>query len=328
LLTSFHVTANENQGSGETPTPSTRTAQAPQAPKAAKPARAPKSSATKTPKAKSGKSRGGRSFYEQTTLKEARDAFKNPLLTPLSALAHIIGDARRAGRQDALRLPTRRLSRSLSTALAFLNDLALRTLRPAAVVDAFRKAGHRRVRQVADVQKLDLWEIDELADGVKSKYLLASAALGLVSGSFGLAGAAADVPLVSTMALRCIDECALFYGFDPNTPDERAFTVKVLAAALGPARSAKTASVEELAQLAMLVKDRWEAQAMGGVSLPMAAQLLRKTAGLLAGRGRSRALGSIGAALTGGVNAWLMVGVVQAGLSAYRERFLARLAAR
>ena len=63
------------------------------------------------------------------------------------------------------------------------------------------------------------------------------------------------------------------------------------------------------------------------MSLPAAAQVLRKVAGVLAGPGKSRALGTVSAALTAGINAWLMLGVVQAGMSAYRERFLGRMEA-
>jgi hypothetical protein len=268
-----------------------------------------------------------RSIYERTSLREARAAFANPLLTPLSALAHLAQEARQEGKQDALALPAKRLSRALSTALALIHALALQTLSTHRVIDTFRKAGYRRVKSLADVQKLDLWEVDEVAESLRGKYLLAAAGSGLVAGSFGLVGATTDLPLIAGMALRCLDECALHYGFDPSLPSERSFIVKVLAAALGPAASAKAASVEEVVQIALAVKKQWnrlESRRFRGISLPMAAQLLRKGAQLLSGKKRSRLLGTVGAAATGGVNTWLMMGVLQAGMSAYREKFLLR----
>ncbi len=265
-----------------------------------------------------------RSIYERTSLREARAAFANPLLTPLSALAHLALEARQEGKQDALALPARRLSRALSTTLALIHALTLQTLSTQRVVDGFRKAGYRRVKSIADVQKLDLWEVDEVAESLRGKYLLTAAGSGLVAGSFGLIGATTDLPLISAMALRCLDETALHYGFDPSQPSERRFIVKVLAAALGPAASAKAASLDEVVQVALAVKKHWETRRFRGISLPMAAQLLRKGAQLISGRKRSRLLGTLGAAATGGVNTWLMMGVLQAGLSAYRERFLLR----
>ena len=264
------------------------------------------------------------SFYERTTLREARAAFANPLLTPLSALAHLALEARQEGKKDALALPARRLSRALSTALALLHAVTLQTLSPQRVVDTFRKSGYRRVKTLADVQKLDLWEVDEVAESLRGKYLLAAAGSGLVAGSFGLVGATTDIPLISAMALRCLDECALHYGFDPSLPSERSFIVKVLAAALGPAASAKTASLEEVVQVALTVKKHWETRRFRGISLPMAAQLLRRGAQVISGKKRSRLLGTVGAAATGGVNTWLMMGVLQAGMSAYREKFVLR----
>jgi hypothetical protein len=105
---------------------------------------------------------------------------------------------------------------------------------------------------------------------------------------------------------------------------ERSFIVKVLAAALGPAASAKAASLEEVVHLALSMKKHWETRRFRGVSLPMAAQLLRRGAQLISGKKSSKLLGTVGAAATGGVNTWLMMGVIQAGMSAYRERFLLR----
>ncbi len=163
-----------------------------------------------------------------------------------------------------------------------------------------------------------------MADSLRGKYLLTAAGSGLVAGSFGLVGATTDLPLIAAMALRCLDETALHYGFDPSEPSERSFIVKVLAAALGPAASAKTASLEEVVQVALAVKKHWETRRFRGISLPMAAQLLRKGAQLISGKKHSRLVGTVGAAATGGVNTWLMMGVLQAGMSAYRERFLLR----
>ena len=265
-----------------------------------------------------------RSIYERTSLREARAAFANPLLTPLSALAHLAQEARQEGKKDALALPAKRLSRALSTALALLHALSLRTLSEQRVVDGYRKAGHRRVKALGDVQKLDLWEVDEVAESLRGKYLLAAAGSGVVAGSFGLIGATTDLPLISAMALRCLDETALHYGFDPAEPDERRFIVKVLAAAIGPAASAKTASLDEVVQVALAVKKHWEPRRVRGISLPMAVQILRKGAQVISGKKRSRLLGTVGAAATGGVNTWLMMGVLQAGMSAYREKFLVR----
>src|SRR5947209_3188816 len=131
--------------------------------------------------------------YEREVLRDARASFRNPLRTPLSAMSHAL--ARR--REDARDVDADVLAMIASGAaggLAALTALAAATLRPGAVWRAYRRVGIA-VTGPRDVEGLALWEIDEAAEPLRTKYAAIAIGAGAIAGVAGGAGIALDAPL-------------------------------------------------------------------------------------------------------------------------------------
>jgi hypothetical protein len=255
--------------------------------------------------------------YERMSLREARATFRDPFRTPVSALVHIVEE----DGARPLSLPWRGLGRLLGGALDAAVAMGIRTLDARAVVRHFRGEGVR-VRGAHELLRLELWEIDEVTARLPRQYLAAGAALGLAAGSLGLAGVAIDVTLVVPLAARAIGDYALHYGFDPRGSEERRFARDVLVAALTPVRSVRAASIDDLAAAALAGTRAWRRREIGlGATLLRIAQRVFAT-GL--SRGQRAAVARVGCVAAAAVNAWLLVGVMRAARSAYRQRFLAR----
>jgi hypothetical protein len=270
--------------------------------------------------------------YERATLREARRA--DPLRTPVAALVHLAGTTRAPTRErpfesapgaKSLGARAREVALFASGVLAHavdaLNDVARRTLDRRAVAVRFQRAGHRSIapERLADVRRLALWEVDEVAEGLAFRYAALAAGLGGATVAMAPAGLAFDVAAVIALAMRAIDECALIYGFDPSDPDERRFARNVLAAALTSRAEVRRASFVPVIRAGM------SALRLLRVVGPVAGAV-RRAAGASASRRPTRVRASaatVAAVLaSGAVHAWLMVGVVRAAEAAYRERFL------
>lgn len=265
-----------------------------------------------------------RTHYERAVLRDARDAFDNPFRTPISAFAHMVerrgrpSDAQIAALMDG---ETGAVVVSAASGVAALGELAMRTLRPEAVWASFRREGHRGVRGIAHVRRLALWEVDEVADGLRKKYLLLGAALGAAAGAAGVSALTLDAPVITALAMRAIGDVALHYGFDVREPEERAFAMKVLIASIVPGVSVDAANLDDLGRVGAALSRTWKRRTRQAWGLPFALHVVRRL--LRKDSGTSLLRRMVGLA-TAGANAWLMIGVTETAQAAYRRRFLER----
>lgn len=274
--------------------------------------------------------------YERSAIEEMTVTAHDPYRTPFSVLVHASRSAPRRGVEPSR--PLRGLSASSSSAppsahaavgalvaqaLERVGRLVTRTVPASRGVERVRGIGAWRVRQPEEIAKLDLWEVDEGAAGVKPKYVALGALLGVIAGAFGTRGLAADAPLVAALGMRAVSEYAICYGFDPRSPDEQAYATRVFAAALAPEaralRDPQSASIDTGATLGAV------AEAIGGLSgaLGVARALARFGRKVLATRA-ARVAPVLGALAGAALNAWTLLGVARTAELAYQQRFLAR----
>jgi hypothetical protein len=261
--------------------------------------------------------------YERAILRDARRSLANPYRTPLSTLAHAI--ARREAR-DAEGAPPLApdalapIAEASAVGLGAITAAAASTLRERGVWRAFARAG-TPVRGVEDVQRLALWEIDEVAEPLRTKYAFLAITLGACAPALGAAGLALDAPLAVGLAARAVLELATTYGFDPRDPDEQAFAMQVLVASVVPGVDPRRADAQALAGAWARVARAWRVGSRRAWALPLALRALRRLLRRDAGTRVVRRLAGLAAA---SANAWLVVGVVETAQAAYRRRFLAR----
>jgi hypothetical protein len=266
-----------------------------------------------------------RTHYERAVLRDARAAFDNPFRTPVSAFAYAV-ERRGSKRHGARALarpsePTPELALAAAGLLA-ASDVALRTLRPRAVWAAYRREGWRHVQSAEDVRRLALWEVDEITDDLRKRYMLVGAATGALAGRAGPLPLVLDVPVLTGLALRAIGDYALHYGFDIDAPEERAYAMKILIASVVPGITVDTARLEDLARVSDAAARVWRRCRRALSGLPFAVQLARRFV-----RGaNARILKRVLAVAAGAASAWFMLGVAETAQSAYRRRFLARTA--
>jgi hypothetical protein len=265
------------------------------------------------------------STYEKQALNEI-DAFKHPQPTPLGVWWRRVSSPLEQATDRALGTgPGARLVRIVQEVVEVINNGATWTVRRPAVLEEFREAGHSEVKELGDIRDLALQDVDRIVGPLSSKYQALAVAEGAGSGLLGGLAIAADMGLVVGMALRAANEYATHYGFDVDSPGERLFIVRVLAAASSPNQDDRRAALEELATLAA------ELESSDGWRQPTAASGVKVTAKLaeaLTVRLLKGKLGQViplaGAVIASGYNAWFVGSVTAMAYQLYRERFLLR----
>jgi hypothetical protein len=262
------------------------------------------------------------SHYERSALGDTI-AWQTPHRTPLSSAVHAFKSSRMKAEHDAPEPPREEhalVGRALGQAVHLLGRAAAYTMTKSPVA-AFKRAGHLRMRGRSDIEKLDLWEVDEVAAGLQVKYIVAGALAGLVAAPLGARGWLASTPLVGFLALRVVHEYATRYGFDVTTPEEQAFAERVFVCALSPK---PMAAIPEATATESTLHDVAEA-ALGGLStLGGAFKLLKKLGRRFLGTTVARAVPVVRVVAAASINAWLLHGVAHTAELAYRERFVAR----
>jgi hypothetical protein len=261
------------------------------------------------------------SHYERSALGDTLE-WQTPHRTPLSSAVHAFKSTRMT--TDEAPQPPREehalAGRALGQAVHYLGRAAAYTIAKSPIA-AFKRAGHLRMRGRADIEKLDLWEVDEVAAGLQVKYVVAGALVGLVAAPLGARGFLATTPLVGFLALRVVHEYAARYGFDVTTPEEQAFAERVFVSALSPK---PTLALAEAEVAESTLHDVAEA-ALGGLSaLGGAFKLLKKLGRRFLGTSVARAVPVVRVVAAASINAWLLHGVAHTAELAYRERFVAR----
>jgi hypothetical protein len=262
------------------------------------------------------------------SLREVRATFADPFRTPVSALVHVVEqDEDTLAARSVIRRLASRVGRATDLGLDRVLGLVLETLSAKMALRALARSTTRRVRDLTDVERLALWEVDEAVEHLPVRYLAASAALGLFAGSRGSAGIILGAPLVLGLAVRAIGDVALHYGFDPRVPAERRFVRDVLLASLTPAASVRSASIDELLAAAVVGVRAWNRR-RSGLGAPLVLRLARRLVRAGLSRDERRSVARLGSIAAAAVNGWLLVGVMRAARSAYRVRFLERASLR
>lgn len=217
------------------------------------------------------------------------------------------------------------------------------------VVRAYQKKGHT-VRELSDIQLLDLKEIDKTASFTRLHYTYSltaaaeGAAAGLAVGGGqalavgGIAGAGVaaapglgtiatamgvDAAALLTACSRVVAHDALYYGYDPLDPAEEVFMMQVIGLGMATTASAKLAAYQQLALLtrSLAINAVWKElnkQTLVKITQRFAAQFGQKLTKKKLGQFVPVAGIGIGAALN-----WKMVDdIAEAAYWAYRERFL------
>lgn len=258
--------------------------------------------------------------YERSTLDE--DAIASPYRTPLSAVAALMARWSRPADDDEVDddAPAdghASLRQTLGRVLVVLSHVAAKTVRQDRLA-IHRRTSMRPMRSMADVARLDLWEVDEAAVFIGPKYMAVGGLLGLGAGRYGTRGMLVGAPVMATMAMRLIQEYAVRYGFDVSDPEERVFATRVFIAAVTPKALPRPheASVDDLEPLTQAVSRLSGIAGVVDAVRGVAKRVLRTKAVRLAP--------AVAAVATAAFNVWLMRGVAKTAQLAYRERFLAR----
>lgn len=256
--------------------------------------------------------------YEQSALADAASAL-TPYRTPVSALVHVMESGADDERVRIARAPNETpdvVTHGLARILSALSELAVKTLRSERL-NHLRRWSMRPVRSLADIERLDLWEVDEAVRFIEPKYILLGGALGLGSGAFGMRGLAVDKPLLTLLAMRQIHEYAARYGFDTAAAEERAFAVQIFIASLCPKRLPEEAGVRDLSAVTEGVR---RASRFFGL-FDMVRSVVRR---VVRSRKSSSRITRVGAVAVAAYNVWFLRGVAHTAALAYRERFVAR----
>lgn len=218
------------------------------------------------------------------------------------------------------------------------------------VVEQYRRAGHD-IAELDEIRELDLRVVDAVARHHVLRYghALSAAATGLGSaaavtggevlasaGTIAGAGAgaapglgtvagamAADTAMMLGLATRTVAATALYYGYDPNDPEEELFVMSVIALGMSTGTSAKTAAYAELSQLTqLLAKNAPWAKLNEKVLTKIVQRFAAKFSQNLTKKKLGQFVPVAGMAVGAGLNYMLIDHIAIAARDGYRERFL------
>ncbi|MFJ7206574.1 EcsC family protein [Streptomyces sp. NPDC098789] len=231
-----------------------------------------------------------------------------------------------------------------------VSGTASRTVSKKRVVEQYRRAGHD-TGGLGGIRELDLEVVDEVArhNAVRYGHALSAAATGLGSaaavtggevlasvGTIAGAGAgaapgigtvagamAADTAMMLGLATRVVASTALYYGYDPNDPEEEVFVMSVIALGMSTGTSAKAAAYAELSQLTqLLVRNAPWTKLNEKVLTRIVQRFATKFAQQLPKKKLGQFVPVAGMAVGAGLSYLLIDRVAVSARDAYRERFL------
>jgi hypothetical protein len=250
--------------------------------------------------------------YERKVLRELYD-WKHP---PDTWRTRTADQMERGIELIAARIPTGPLDEMLDRGLPVLNRVATATAPEALVLAAYRRKGYGHVRSLADIAALGLEDVERVVGTKRFAELLKGAGEGGVTGFYGAAGAAADIPALLGLALRSVNVFACSYGFDPTTDEERAHALSVIAASAALGTKAK--------QVTRAAVGFGERMAGKEITQRLLERLPKRLMVRIAAMSSSKAAPVAGAATGAAFNAWFLQNVAVQARFAYRQRFLAR----
>jgi hypothetical protein len=264
------------------------------------------------------------SKYEQQALREIR-AWKSPELGALGRAMQLVNKPINAAGEALMNTPGlgQVIEKSASGVVGVANDLAHWTVRPGAIHQEYRKAGHTQIMGPSDIGQLDLGEVDRVIGWLAAKYKGIALLEGGTTGAAGLAGLIVDIPALVTLNLRAIGEYATYCGFDVSTQQERLFAMNVLSLASSPSDSSKTLALAQLLRISQDVAQRRVWKNLEQRAFVALLQRLAKALGIRLTRAKlAQGVPIVGGVVGAGFNAYFTAKVCDAAYFLYRERFL------
>lgn len=217
------------------------------------------------------------------------------------------------------------IKKSMEGLVGVCNDAAQWSVRPEAIFEEFRDAGHLHIDKHDDVYSLDMSEVDKVVGWLGAKYKGIALVEGAGAGVAGVAGLAVDIPALIILNLRAIGEYAAYYGFDTTRQEERLFAFNVLGLASSPTDASKTLAMAQLVKIAQDTAKKKAWQELEKSVFVKIIQEIAKALGVRLTKAKlAQALPVFGAAVGGGFNAYFTMKVCDAAFYLYRERFLAQ----
>ena len=189
-----------------------------------------------------------------------------------------------------------------------------------------------KVESIEELRTKDLKLCDQMADSVHNWAVGIATAEGVAGGFVGLPGLVADIPFITTLALRTIHKIGVCYGYVAdvsNAEEEKAFVLGVLAAANASTLGEKASFILGLKQISLLIqRNAWKKLAEMGsasflaksiVSVRQAAKLIGVN---LTKRKASQSIPFIGGAVGAALNASFINDRAWAARRSYQRRWL------
>lgn len=189
-----------------------------------------------------------------------------------------------------------------------------------------------KVESIEELRTKDLKLCDQMADSVHNWAVGIATAEGVAGGFVGLPGLVADIPFITTLALRTIHKIGVCYGYVAdvsNAEEEKAFVLGVLAAANASTLGEKASFILGLKQISLLIqRNAWKKLAEMGsasflaksiVSVRQAAKLIGVN---LTKRKASQSIPFIGGAVGAALNASFINDIAWAARRSYQRRWL------
>lgn len=266
------------------------------------------------------------STYEKHALKEIHN-WKNPEISWFGQAMKIINQPLDKAGDVLLDTPGVgfAIRKSIEGLTSICNDAAQWSVRPEAIFEEFRSAGHGDVKNHKDLIQLDLEDIDKVVGWLAAKYKGIALVEGAGTGTLGLPGIAIDIPALIALNLRAIGEYAAYYGFDSSRQEERLFAFNVLGLASSPTDASKALAMAQLVKIAQDIakKSTWK-QLEKSVFVQIIKEICKALGIRLTKAKLAQTVPLVGAAVGGGFNTYFTMKVCDAAFYLYRERFLAQ----
>lgn len=266
------------------------------------------------------------STYEKHALKEIHN-WKNPEIGWFGQAMKVINQPLDKAGDLLLDTPGVgfAIQKSIEGLTSICNDAAQWSVRPEAIFEEFRSAGHGDVKTHKDLIQLDLEDIDKVVGWLAAKYKGIALVEGAGTGTLGLPGIAIDIPALIALNLRAIGEYAAYYGFDSSRQEERLFAFNVLGLASSPTDASKALAMAQLVKIAQDIakKSTWK-QLEKSVFVQIIKEICKALGIRLTKAKLAQAVPLMGAAVGGGFNTYFTMKVCDAAFYLYRERFLAQ----
>lgn len=188
------------------------------------------------------------------------------------------------------------------------------------------------VESIEELRTKDLKLCDQMADSVHNWAVGIATAEGVAGGFVGLPGLAADIPFITTLALRTFHKIGVCYGYvgdANNEEEEKAFVLGVLAAANASTLGEKASFILGLKQISLLIqRNAWKKLAEMGTANLLAKSIVsvRQAAKLigvnLTKRKASQSIPFIGGAVGAALNASFINDIAWAARRSYQRRWL------